>query len=209
MFGLRPHIMEGSPMVVDEMLLLILLLLSLVGFVLALFLPSLLEIWKPKDNGPRKMRERTLEHLGVKVQRANGEIVRVQGDLNLPNDFKFEENIVVKGSLSAGNGCHFSRSVKVSGNVALGTAVLVDENLIVEGDVQAGDDAVIGGSIDAGGSVKLGEKAFVRGSVVAGGNVELFENCEVTNGILCGKSGAVKVLKVPSVEFPSSIEDVG
>jgi hypothetical protein len=55
----------------------------------------------------------------------------------------------------------------------------------------------------------LGEKAFVGGSVVSGGNVELFENCEVVNGILCGQGGAVKVLKMPSVEFPSLIEDVG
>lgn len=209
MFGLRPRIVEGSPIVFDQLLLLVLLLLSLVGFVLALFLPSLLEIWKPKDNGPRRMQERTLEQFGVKVHRANNEIVRVQGDLRLPNDFKFKENLVVKGSLNAGNGCHFSRSVKVSGNVILGVAVLLDENLVVEGDVKVGDDAAIGGSIDAGGSVKLGEKTFVGGSVVAGGNVELFENCEVVNGVLCGKSGAVKVLKMPSVEFPSSIQDVG
>jgi len=193
----------------DQLLLFVLLLLSLVSLAVILFLPSLLEIWKPKDSGPRKIREKTLEQLGVKVHKVNDEIVRVQGDLNLPSDFKFEENLVVKGSLNAGDGCHFSRSLKVSGIVTLGCAVLVGENLIVEGDVKINDEAVISGSINAGGSVKLGEKTYVGGSVVAGGNVELFENCEVVNGILCGKSGAVKVLKVPSVEFPSSIEDVG
>jgi predicted acyltransferase (DUF342 family) len=81
--------------------------------------------------------------------------------------------------------------------------------LIVECDVKLGDEAVISGSIDASSSVKFGEKTLVDGSVVAGGDVELFENCEVVNGILCGRGGAIKVLKVPLVEFPSSIEDLG
>jgi len=71
------------------------------------------------------------------------------------------------------------------------------------------DDVVIGGSVDARGDVKLGEKVHVGGSVVSGGGVELFENCEVVGGVMAGKRGAVRVLNAPSVEFPSSIEDVG
>jgi len=49
---------------------------------------------------------------------------------------------------------------------------------------------------------------YVGGSVVAGGGIALFENCEVVGGVFPG-TGAVKVLKVPSVEFPATIEDVG
>ena len=46
-------------------------------------------------------------------------------------------------------------------------------------------------------------------TVVDGGDVELFENCEVVGGVMAGERGTVRVLKVPRIEFPSAIEDVG
>jgi hypothetical protein len=50
---------------------------------------------------------------------------------------------------------------------------------------------------------------FVGGAVVSGGDVELFENCEVVGAVLAGERGAVRVLKVPRIEFPSAVEDLG
>jgi len=193
----------------DAVVLLLILLLVFVGFVFILFVPSFLEVRKPKDKGPRRVRDSTLERLGVKVQRLSDNGLRLRGDLKLPSGFEFEENVIVEGSATIGARCHFGKGLKIQGDVTVGNGVVIDENLIVDGDVNVLDEALIGESISAGGKVKLGEKVHVGGSLVAGGDVELFENCEVVNGILCGKGGAVKVLRVPSVEFPSSIEDVG
>lgn len=193
----------------DALILLVSLLLILIGFVVVLFIPSLIETVKPSDKGPRVVKDSTLEQFGVKVHRLNGDVLRVKGDLKLPNHFEFKENLVVKGNLAAGDCCHFGESLKVLGNLILGNSVVIGGNLVADGDVNISDEAAIDGSISAGGCVKLGEKVFVRGSVVAGGDVELFENCEVVGGVLSGKQGAVRVLKVPSVELPSAIDDVG
>jgi len=192
----------------DALVLLLMLLFVLFGFVFVLFVPSLWEIRKPRDEGPRRVRDVTLEQLGVKVRRLSGDFVRLLGDLSLPDGFEFEENVVVEGCLRVDDRCHFGRSVKVLGDVAVGCGVVIDGNLVVEGSVNVMDDVVIGGSVDADGDVRLGEKVFVGGSVVAGGGVELFENCEVVGGVFPGR-GAVRVLKVPRVEFPLAIEDVG
>jgi len=194
----------------DEAVILFVVLLSvLVGFVFALFVPSFWEIRKPKDKGPRRVMDETLERLGVKVRRLSGDFVRLKGDLTLPDGFEFEENVVVEGCLRVGDRCHFGRSLKVLGDVAVGCGVVIDENLVVEGNVNVLDEVVIGGSIHAGGDVRLGEKVHVGGSVVSGGSIELFENCEVVGGVLAGEQGAVRVMKVPKIEFPVGIEDVG
>jgi len=193
----------------DDALVLLLALISvLVGFVFILFVPSLWEIRKPRDKGPRRVKDVTLEKLGVKVRRLSGDFVRLLGDLTLPDGFEFEENVVVEGCLRVGDRCHFGKGLKVLGDVTVGFGVVIDENLVVEGNVNVMDDVVIGGSVDAGGDVRLGEKVYVGGSVVAGGYIELFENCEVVGGVMAGERGAVKVLNVPKIEFPSSIEDV-
>jgi len=193
----------------DALVLLLMMLLALVGFVLALFVPSIWEVLKPKDKGPRKVKDATLEKLGVKVRRFDGGLVRLLGDLSLPDGFEVEESVVVEGRLSVGERCHFGKGLKVLGDVVVGCGVVIDESLVAEGDVNVLDEVVIGGSVDACGDVKLGERVFVGGSVVSGGNVELFENCEVVGGVLAGERGVVRVLRVPWVEFPSAVEDVG
>jgi len=192
----------------DALVLLLMFLFVLVGFVFVLFVPSLWEIKKPKDKGPRRVEDATLERLGVKVRRLSGDFVRLLGDLSLPDGFEFEENVVVEGCLRVGDRCHFCKSLKVLGDVTFGFGTVVDENLVVEGNVNVMDDGVIGGSVDARGDVRLGEKVHVGGVVAAGGCIELFENCEVLGGVFPGR-GAVRVLRVPEIEFPSAIEDVG
>jgi len=192
----------------DALVLLLVLLFLLVGFVFVLFVPSLWEIRKPRDKGPRRVRDATLKRLGVKVRRLNGDFVRLLGDVCLPDCYEFDENVVVEGCLTVGDRCHFGRSLKVLGDVTVGCGVVVDENLMVEGDLNILDEVVVGGSVDARGDVRLGEKVFVGGSVVSGGDVELFENCEVVGGVFPGR-GVVRVLRVPKLEFPSAVEDVG
>jgi len=193
----------------DGLVLLLGLLFVLAGFIFVLFVPSLLEIRKPRDKGPRKVKDATLERLGVKVRMLNEDFVRLLGDLSLPDGFEFEENVVVEGCLRVGDRCHFGKSVKVLGDVTVGCGVVIDENLVVKGKINVLDEAVIGGSVDAGGGVRLGEKVFVGGAVASGGDIELFENCEVVGGVMAGERGTVRVLKVPRIEFPSAIEDVG
>jgi len=200
---------EWFQMFLDPLFLMVVLLLVSFGFVLILFFPSLLEIKKPKDRGPRKIVEESLNKLSdlVDVQTSDGNIVKISGDICFLSGFEVEENVVVEGSLAVGDRCHFHKSVKAKGDVQIGNDVVIDGNLVADGDVSVWDGTVIGGAIDARGDVKLSERVSVRLSVVSGGNVELFESSEVKNNILA--LGVIRVLKQPRLDFPSTVEDIG
>jgi bifunctional N-acetylglucosamine-1-phosphate-uridyltransferase/glucosamine-1-phosphate-acetyltransferase GlmU-like protein len=187
----------------------VVLLLVLLGFVMILFVPSLLEMKRPKDKGPRKIVKETLGKLNAlsNVRALEGDLIKISGDVCFPSGFEMEENIVIEGSLTVGDRCHFHKSVKAGGDAHIGSDVIIDGNLVVDGGVDVGDGTVIGGSIDARSDAKLGEKVVVRFSLVSGGNVELFENSEVAKNILA--QGVIKVLKQPRLGFPSTVEDIG
>jgi len=196
-------------MFLDPLVLMVVLLLVSFGFVLILFVPSLLEIKRPRDRGPRKIVKASLNKLSVlaDVHASDGDIIKISGDVCFPSGFEVEENVVVVGSLAVGDRCHFHKSVKAKGDVQVGSDVVIDGNVVADGGVSVGDGTVIGGSIEARGDVKLDERVFVRLSVVSGGNVELFESSEVKNNILA--QGVIRVLKQPRLEFLSNIEDIG
>jgi predicted acyltransferase (DUF342 family) len=192
----------------DPLVLLVLLLLASLGFIVILLVPSLLEVKKPKDRGPRKIVKATLNKLaGADVRVLNGDVIKISDDVCFPSGFEVEENVVVNGSLTVGDRCYFHKSLKAEGNVKIGCDVVFGGNLVADGSVDIGDGTVIGGSIDATGDVKLGEKVFVRLSVVSGGNVELYENSEVKKIIVT--HGMIRVLEQPRLECLSALEDVG
>jgi len=112
----------------DAAVLLLALLLVFIIFVFVLFAPSLWETMKPRDKGPRKMRNATLEGLGVKVRRLNDDFVKLSGNPRLPDGFELKENVVVEGCLTAGSRCHFSKSLKVMGDVDIGCYAIIDGN---------------------------------------------------------------------------------
>jgi predicted acyltransferase (DUF342 family) len=196
-------------MVLDPLFLMIILFAVLLGFVMILFVPSLLEIKRPKDKGPRKIVKWTLNKLNVSssAQTLSGDIIKIPYDICFPSGFEMEINVVVKGNLTIEDKCHFHKSLKGKRDVTIGNDVIIDGNVVADGDVSVGDGTVIGGSIDASGDVKIGEKVFVRLAVVSDGNVELFENSEVLKNI--SAQGTIRVLKQPRLGFPSTIEDIG
>ena len=226
-------------MTLDPLLLMTLLLTAALGFAVMVFSPLIIELRKPKDKGPRRIPKTPLERrlrsigkkpasislnetecsghsrnlqdalneAGVKTTRIGRDTLRIFGDFAFLPRFEVSDNVVVDGALKIGDGCVFHRSVKAKGNVFIGNRVVIKGNLLSEGDVTVLDEVVVGGSVHSEGSVTLGENVFVASSVVAVGNVELYENSEVKNNILT--RGAIKVLRHPRVELPSSIDDIG
>ena len=197
-----------------EWLLPLLLLISL-GVIAILFLPSLLEIKKPKDKGPRRMAETTIQQIvggsqvfgSLSAPRSSTEhnppFIRLIGDKEFSSGSEMKENVVVEGSLTTGNRCSFLRSVKAFGNVTVGSDVFIGENLVAKGNVNLGKGTVVNGSIDSQGSVKLGENVFVGCSVVASGDVELQENSEVRRSIFAG--GCIRVAPKPKLDLKPSV----
>jgi cytoskeletal protein CcmA (bactofilin family) len=216
-----------------------LLLIAALAFAVLVFSPLIIELRKPKDKGPRRIPKTPLERrlrstgekltsiglnetecsghsgnlqdvlneAGVKATRIGRDTLRIFGDFAFLPRFEVLDNVVVEGTLKMGDGCVFHRSVKAKGNAFIGNRAVIKGNLLSEGDVTMLDEVVIGGSVHSEGSVTIGENVFVALSVVAVGNVELFENSEVKGNILT--RGAIKVLRHPRMELPSSIDEIG
>jgi NDP-sugar pyrophosphorylase family protein len=226
-------------MILDPLLLIILLLIAALGFAASVFSPFLIELKRPRDKGPRRILktplERRIRSIGkmpaiavsgeveysgcgddlqevldradLKAVRIGKDTLRILGDISFPPHLKVSDNIVVEGSLKVGDDCVFHRSLKARGSVLIGNRVVIKGNLLSEENVTVLDDVVIGGSVHSEGSVTMGEKVYVSLSVVAIGDVTLFENSEIKNNILT--RGAIKVLKYPKLDLPSSIDEIG
>jgi NDP-sugar pyrophosphorylase family protein len=222
-------------MFIDSFLLLLLLLIAALAFMAFLFLPSIIEITRPRDKGPRRILktplekivrhgshsvysaksdsignakdlENLLKELGVRNRIIGEDTIRIFGDIVFPPDFEISANLVVEGELTFGDRCICFGSVKARGNVLVGSHTIIRGNLISKRNVFIEDEAIINGSVHAEGSVRLSEKGFIGFSVVAGGDIELFENSEVKKNILA--QGAIKVLKHPKLDFPPSLDAI-
>jgi len=159
------------------------LILALCGFALLFFLPAFLELKRPRDKGPRRMAESTMEFSRKRVLKLGVDTIRIMGDVEFPSDVETRENIVVEGSLVIGDRCHFYGSVKALGDVEIRGEVVVEGSLIAGGSVKVGKDAEIKGSVDTKGSVHLGENSFVGLSLTSGGDVEMHRGARVFKNI--------------------------
>lgn len=225
-------------MTLDPFLLMTILLIAAFGFVGLVFSPLIIELKKPKDKGPRKILRMPLEQYlrtnktptnassdetnptrhttdlqvalneaGTKSTRIGEATVRILGDFVFPPRSEVQDNVVVEGAVKIGEQCVFHQSIKATGSAFVGNRVVIKGNLVSNGDVRLLDEVVIGGSLHSDGSVTIGERVFVSLSVVAIGDVELYENSEVKNNILT--RGAIKVLRRPKVDLPSSLDEIG
>jgi len=169
----------------------ILLVLALCGFALLFFLPAVLELKRPRDKGPRRFAESTMEFNRKKVLKLGVDTIRIMGNVEFPSDIEAKENIVVEGSLIIGDQCHFCGSVKAFGDVEIGSKVVIEGSLISGGGVKLGKDTKIKGSVDAKGAVHLGENSFVGLSLTSGGDVEMHIGAKVSRNIF--SQGHVRV----------------
>lgn len=220
-------------MSLDSFLLMLLMVILSLGGVILLFLPSIIEIRKPRDKGPRKILRKPLREslrctpliltsqqdstysrsfsqvvlkTGVRAQRIGNNTIRIFGDVTLPPKHEFSDNVVVHGALTVGDYCVFHGSIKAEGNVSIGNCVVISGNLVSKLNVEIMDDAIVAGSLHADGSVRLGERVFVGSAVVAGADVELYENSEVKRNILT--NGVIRMLRSPRVDWSSALEDI-
>lgn len=219
-------------MYIDPLHLWLLLVAAASGFAAFSFLPSMLEVLRPRDRGPRKILKKPL-HERIRRSPVLGSVPNLKGDVELSKDLKAAlkdaglrsqcigkgtvrvlgsikfkshaeifETLIVNGNMFVGDHCTFHGSVKSYGDMSVGSFDVVKGNLLSDRDIEIGDDAVVAGSVHAGGSVRIGERVYVGRTVVAGGTVELFENSEVRNVLT---RGSVKVRPSLELDLPSSM----
>jgi len=163
--------------------LLILLILALCGFTAFLFLPSILELKRPRNHGPRRILE-SVEERGTRIEVNSLE----PSELPTPVKDYIPENL--QRILVSLNGKKISRigadTIKIVGDVEFPSGIETLENIMVEGCLTIGDECHFHGSVQASEDVTIGCNVTVEKNLVSGGDVVVDRNT-VINGSLNAK----------------------
>ncbi|HIE57690.1 MAG TPA: hypothetical protein EYP88_05615 [Anaerolineales bacterium] len=175
-------------------------------FLLTLFfavplIPLLLEILKREDRGPRKIPDVTInrEDSGGKtsfIEKARiasrtkgiaGKVLRVTGDVSIPDGTEINSDIIIEGRLRVGKRCKIHGSVKVYAGLIIGEETLVEGNILSDGEVIIGRGAQVKGIVDSLQNVILEEEAVVE-AVSTEKSVKIYPGARINRSILCEAS---------------------
>jgi len=162
--------------------LLILLILALCGFAVFLFLPSILELKRPRNHGPRRILESDGERGVQKVDLAEL--------LELPLIIREHVPESLQQTMMSLNGKKISKigadTVKIVGDVEIPSEIEILENIVVEGRLTIGDKCRFYGNVQASKDVKIGCNVVLEKNLVSGKDVSIDRNT-VINGSLNAK----------------------
>ena len=164
---------------VDPLNLWFLLLAAASSFTVFTFLPSALEVLKPRDKGPRRILKKPLHDAirhpsKLRPQSESKPIV----DPGTSRDLK----AALKDAGSKWN--RIGRdTVRVLGDLKLRANLEIFENLVVQGSLVVGEHCVFHGSIKAYGNVSVGSSVVVEGSLLSKRNIDLKEDTVIAGSV--------------------------
>jgi len=171
------------------------LLLIFLGLLVAPFIPAFTEFLKRKDKGPRDVPDRTiydekpdfnvavLERARAKARaEVPGEVLRIVGDVSVPDGMNINSHLVVHGCLRLGKKCHIQGSVKASGNVEIGEYSVIEGHVLSESKVRIGRNSVVKGIVDSPKEVIIEQGVKVE-AIPAKGKVRLEPGAKIEKKI--------------------------
>jgi len=177
-------------------------LLILLPFALLIvpFIPAIIEIFKRKDRGPREVPEQTtyedLPKLEIpRLERARGDararivgdVIRVTGNVSIPEGTEIKNHLMVQGNLKIGRGSHVYGSIKAFGDIDLGELTIVEGHVLSEGTVTVGRNCMVKGIVDSLKDIILEENSIVE-AVSTEKTVKVGPNAKINRRILSGAS---------------------
>ncbi|MDH5450102.1 MAG: hypothetical protein OEX77_04230 [Candidatus Bathyarchaeota archaeon] len=167
--------------------LFVLLIMALCGFTVFLFLPSILELKRPRNHGPRRILKDEIKGID--------ETVIGSRRLELPFFVKgyIPENL--QQTIMSLDGKKISKidadTTKIVGNMKFPSGIEILENIVIEGHLTIGDESRFHGSVQASENVKIGCNVIVEKDLVSGKDISVDKNT-VINGSLNAK-GSVQL----------------
>lgn len=168
------------------------LLLTFGLFVLILFLPTIIEHFRPEDVG-RKIPEATIKRFEETPTSApieeeveegpakmfvpsmpesgGSKVLKIKGDFVIEPDSEIFEDVVAEGELKIGDRSRCHGDMKGLKGITVGNRVLIAGNVISGGPTRVGNNSAIQGILDSVGDIYLGKNAFVGLSLVTSGTV--------------------------------------
>ncbi len=129
--------------------------------------------------------EQARAHARVKVV---GEVLRVMGDISIPEGTELKSSLVVHGNLRLGKGCLVHGSVKAAGDTDIGEHSVIEGHVLSEGRIRIRKNSTVKGIVDSlkeiiieenanvdavstESTVRLGAGAKVSGRVLSSGSI--------------------------------------
>ena len=150
-----------------------LLVLSILGLgilIILLFLPTILELRKPKDLGPRKIAETMVRTL-IKRRRKPNNRAKLLSTITdqIPDNLRhtlidLDDKEISKLGVD---------TIRIAGDVHLPPDIEIQENVVVEGSLTIGNRCHFLGSIKVSEDVKVGNEVVIEENLIAGGNVNI------------------------------------
>ena len=225
-------------MTIDTLETMLMVMFVAVGFIIMVFLPSIIEIKKPKDKGPRRVL-RSL-HQKPEVRRPRQIGVPRPDSLRAGQNSKDLQQILSEAGVSCRRigknivrileGVEFvpnseiMETIVVEGSMKAGTKCVFHGSVKAKGNAVIGDGVVIEGNLIALGNVRVGDDVVVGGSVHSEGRVTLGENVHVGVAVVAVEDveiredsevnkqiltgTTVKILRHPRLELPATLDNI-
>jgi len=226
-------------MLIDPFVLVLLLLIAVLAFVLLVFSPLIIELRKPRDNGPRRIFSMPFER---RMRTSPTKPIRIGPDLagrsNIVKNLYDVLNAAGVKAVPIG-----TDTVRIFGDVVFSPHVEASDNIVAEGTLSMGDFCVCHRSIKAKGNLHVGNGVIVKGNVVSEANVTILDDAVIGGSVHSEGSvkigenvfialsvvasgdvelhensevkkniltrGVIKVLRHPRVDLPSTIDEIG
>ncbi|MFQ6087007.1 MAG: hypothetical protein ACE5OV_03195 [Candidatus Bathyarchaeia archaeon] len=178
-------------MIPNPTMLLLLLILTLLGLILLLLAPTIFEIRKPENKGPRKITESTTrkpdEHGSQQAQSSRQSLTLSRQ--NLPKNLR-DVLIELEGKEVSAIGVD---AVRIIGDVKLPSNIEVQKSIVVEGFFTIGERCLFGGSVKASKDITVGNEVIVKGDLVTDGNAYIGADVMIEGSVHA--QGSVKLGK--------------
>ena len=132
---------------------------------LVIFLvPTIIELLRRRDKGPREVPDMTI--YGEKVELDSIRMLaisedydqpKVSNDVILPNGIEVQRDMIVNGRLTIGNNCHVRGTLKASGSISVGEATIIDGSILSRGEIIVRRNCRIAGVIVSIQDIILGD----------------------------------------------------
>lgn len=166
-------------MYIDPLILSFFLLATASGFIASMFLPSILEILKPKDKGPRKILKKPL-HQAMRQASKLSHQPRSGSTDDTAISKDLEAALKKAGARSQRIGKDI---VRIRGDIEFRANSEVFENIVVAGNLVAGEHCVFHSSVKAYGNVSAGSSVIIKGHLLSGMNIDVKEESVIVGSV--------------------------
>ena len=137
---------------------------------LVIFLvPTMIELLRRRDKGPREIPEMTiygekaeLDSIRMLAFSEDYPQTNVSNDMIFPNGIEVPRDIIVNGRLTIGSNCHVRGTLKASGSISIGEATIIDGSVLSRGEIIVRRNCRIAGVIVSIQDIILGDNVTVE-----------------------------------------------